>query len=275
MGDTEARLARLVAAIRERRVILFVGAGVSANLGLASWKTLIAHMAEELGQDPDEFANLGTAWTLAEYYKLNKKAIGPLRSWMDVNWHGSGIDIARSPIHKRIVELDFPLIYTTNYDKWLERAFEHYKKPYVRILTVNDMQSVREGVTQIVKFHGDFDDDESIVFTESDFFRRLDFESPLDIRFRADALGKSILFIGYSLNDIDMRLMLYKLWQAWERAGFGSERPPSYVFLPRPNPVQETVMASWGVTTLTEDGADPAESLGRFLDKLAEGAGRS
>lgn len=265
---------QLIEALAERRVILFVGAGVSANLGLASWKALIRQMAEELGHDPEAFAGLGTAWTLAEYYKLQKKAVGPLRSWMDVNWHGRGVDIGASRVHRRIVELDVPLIYTTNYDKWLERAYEHHGKPYVRILTVNDLRHVRDGVTQIVKFHGDLDDDASIVFTESDFFRRLDFESPLDIRFRADALGKSVLFIGYSLTDIDMRLMLYKLSQAWETAGFAEERPPSWLFMPRANTVQETVLASWGLTTLSEDVDDPAEALARFLDKLVAGVRR-
>lgn len=39
--------------------------------------------------------------------------------------------------------------------------------------------------------------------------------SPLDIKLRADALGKSILFIGYSLTDINIRYLLYKLHIQW------------------------------------------------------------
>ena len=65
--------------------------------------------------------------------------------------------------------------------------------------------------TQIIKFHGDFDDDSSLVLTESSFFIALDFESPLDIKLRSDSLEKSLLFIGYSLSDINIRYMLYKL----------------------------------------------------------------
>lgn len=38
-----------------------------------------------------------------------------------------------------------------------------------------------EGVTQIVKLHGDFDDEYAIVLTESSHFDRLGFDSPLDL----------------------------------------------------------------------------------------------
>jgi len=34
-------------------------------------------------------------------------------------------------------------------------------------------------------------------------FDRLYFSSPLDIKLRTDALGRSILFIGYSLSDVN------------------------------------------------------------------------
>lgn len=44
---------QLVQAYRSKRLILFVGAGVSMGLGLPSWRQLIDHMAEELGYDPD------------------------------------------------------------------------------------------------------------------------------------------------------------------------------------------------------------------------------
>ena len=50
----------------------------------------------------------------------------------------------------------------------------------------------------------DFSDDSSIVLTESSYFERLEFNSPLDIKLRSDMLGKTILYIGYSLEIFDM-----------------------------------------------------------------------
>ena len=40
--------------------------------------------------------------------------------------------------------------------------------------------------THIVKFHGTFDDDASLVLTESSYFDRLEFESAIDIKLRAN-----------------------------------------------------------------------------------------
>ena len=74
------------------------------------------------------------------------------------------------------------------------------------------MAEAAEGVTHIVKYHGDFDDDASLVLTETDFLDRLSFDSPLDIKVRADALGHTILFIGYSMSDPNIRLLRTAAW---------------------------------------------------------------
>src|SRR3954463_1180654 len=92
---------------------------------------------------------------------------------------------------------------------------------------------VQEGITQIVKFHGDFDDDGSLVITETDYFNRLAFDSPLDVKFRSDALGKTVLFIGYSMTDLNIRLLLHNLWHDWRVSGYEKHRPKSYVFMAR------------------------------------------
>jgi hypothetical protein len=47
------------------------------------------------------------------------------------------------------------------------------------------------------------------VLTETDFLNRLSFDSPLDIKLHADALGRTVLFIGYSMTDPNIRLLLH------------------------------------------------------------------
>src|ERR1051325_10681320 len=194
----------LVQALRERQAILFVGAGVSKSLGLPTWSELIAEMAVQLDYDPSVFEAHGSGYLeLAEYYKLKKTSLGPLRSWMDRKWHLDDSKVDASKTHQAILNLGFPIIYTTNYDTWLEIAFKRKSKSFVKIANVGDFTKIRDGLTQIVKLHGDFDDDESLVLTETSYFERLAFESPLDIKLRSDSIGKPILFMGYGFSDIN------------------------------------------------------------------------
>jgi hypothetical protein len=96
----------------------------------------------------------------------------------------------------------------------------------------------------------------------------MDFTNPLDIKFQSDAIGKTILFIGYSAADTNIRFILYKLHREWERAGFRDARPKSFIFFSQPNDVQENVLAQWGVTAISEEVEDPGKALVSFLDRL-------
>lgn len=258
----------LLDAHRTGKLMLFVGAGVSANLGLPSWGELIGHIANELGYDPKIFSTYGTHLALAEFYKKKKGSLGALRSWMDREWHKSTIDIKTSDIHRLITEGNFSRIYTTNYDRWLEYAHDAYGVGYDKIASVADLVAVRDGHRQIIKFHGDFDADDSIVLDETSYFQRLNFDSPLDIKLRNDVLGSSVLFIGYSLNDLNIRLLFYKLTEMWSRSTLASARPRSYIFANRPNPVAEEVLRHWGIEMIDSEEDDPKKALTAFLTEL-------
>ena len=231
------KLEELKEAITQKNVILFVGAGVSRNLGLPNFSELIDKVAELLGYAPEIFKSLSNYQSLLEYYKIKKKSIGELRSYMDIKWHDSTIKIEKSDIHKLIVQLGFPIIYTTNYDKWLEKAFDHYKEKYTKIVSVKDFVNIKDGVTQIIKFHGDFSDDDSIVLTESSYFERLEFSSPLDIKLRSDSEYKEY-------------------------------RPKSFIFLTKPNEIEETVLKERGIISLVSDNDDPSKGLFDFLSSF-------
>jgi SIR2-like domain len=261
----------LVQAVKERSAILFVGAGPSISTGLPSWQRLIDHLAEELSLDAADLVDAPVShYSVAEYYRIVQGSIGPLRSWMDRTWKVSEQQVRSSKMHELIVSLDFPIIYTTNFDRNIEAAFAAHGRDYIKVANARDIAKVREGVAQIVKFHGDFDDDDSLVITETDYFNRLAFDSPLDIKFRADTLGKTVLFIGYSMRDLNIRLLLHNLWRTWQRSGHERDRPPSFVFMPRPNPVQAAILAEWGITVLSTEHEQPDQGLTEFLQRLRD-----
>jgi hypothetical protein len=259
----------LSTAVRDRRVILFAGAGLSMSVGLPSWQQFIDHLGTELGFDSTELLSQGISYhTLAEYYRVKRGSIGPLRSWMDRTWKVSEENVRSSFIHRMIVELDFPIIYTTNYDRNIEAAFETHGRNYVKVANARDIAKTRDGVAQIVKFHGDFDDDDSLVITETDYFGRLAFDTPLDVKFRSDALGRTVLFIGYSMTDMNIRLLLHNLWRTWHSSGYEKDRPRSFVFMAPILPVQEAILAEWGIHVLGGDGDNPERALADFLKAL-------
>jgi hypothetical protein len=264
----------LVQAVKDRQAILFAGAGLSMSVGLPSWQAFIDRMSEELALNSQDILGPDTSYhTLAEYYRIKQGSIGPLRSWMDRNWRVSEEKVRASKMHALIVSLDFPIIYTTNYDGNIEAAFAAHGRPYVKIANARDIARTREGVIQIVKFHGDFDDEDSLVITETDYFNRLAFDAPLDIKLRSDALGKTVLFIGYSMTDMNIRLLLHNLRRTWQRSGYEKDRPKSFVFMAHRNPLQEAILGNWGITALSGDSEDPEQALTSFLAKLKAGVG--
>ncbi|OUR95787.1 Sir2 family NAD-dependent protein deacetylase [Halobacteriovorax marinus] len=258
----------LVDEIKNNQIILFAGAGLSMNLGLPSWSKLIDHMSEDLDIKSEDFQKMGNYLELAEYYQLTKGTIGPLRSWMDTNFHSENIKIKDSKAHELITQMKFPIIYTTNYDRWIEKSFDAFKEKYDKITNIFDFTQIHGDRTQIIKYHGDFDDDSSIVLTETSYFKRLALDTPLDMKLRTDSLGKSLLFIGYSLNDIDIRYLLYKLQLLWGDSLEKSMQPKSYIFLAKGNPVQEKILTSRGIESIISDDDDPGKGLVNFLESL-------
>jgi len=113
---------------------------------------------------------------------------------MEREWQVDDEALKRSKIHQLIVRLQFPLVYTTNYDHLLERAFSLHGQRFNKTITAKDIARADPSLPTIVKFHGDLDDEGSLVVTETDYFRRLAFEEPLDIKLTADA--KSLLAFG-------------------------------------------------------------------------------
>jgi hypothetical protein len=255
----------LVTAIQKQRAILFAGAGLSSSLGLPLFDKLTEYLAGQLGMPENGSVEFPI---LAEYFFLCTDRQGELFDWMEKTWHPRNIRIDESVAHRAILELDFPLIYTTNYDSWLERAFEAARRSFRKIVNVSDLAEIQSGETEIVKFHGDFEDPPSIVLTESHFLRRMSLDAPLDIRLRSDSLARPILFIGYSLSDPNIRYLLYRLRQLWEEYTDEGSRPKSYILMVERNEIQERLLRERGVEPIVWTADDPSAALGQFLEAL-------
>lgn len=253
-------------------VIPFVGAGVSMALGLPSYGALIRELGNHVGFDGSIFEGLGDYLTLAEYYHLEKSGLLELQRHLQANWKKSRKDLLASPVHRALVGLRCKLIYTTNFDGFIEQAHRALNQRYRTIRSAKDMVDLQDDCAHIVKLHGDLSSPSTMVFTETSYFERLSFEAPLDVKLRADALGKSLLFIGYSLSDINIRYLLFRLQRQWEKEAKPELRPKAYVFMERPNAVQSRVLRSRGVEPIVAEATNPTASLTDFLTALRQRA---
>ena len=100
-------------------------------------------------------------------------------------------------------------------------------------------------------------------------FDRLEFESALDLKLRADTLGKSLLFVGHGLGDINIRYLLYKLHKLRARLTAGHQRLPSaYLTAYGAGDVQRRLLAQWDVELIELDPLDKTKSTEAFLESL-------
>jgi hypothetical protein len=246
----------IVAGIVGFKIIPFFGAGMSLNAGASSWHNLIAELRNELNTDEADYLAVGSLYEKAHgRQKLVEKLKGACTL--------KKIDSTSLENHMRILAMNPPIIYTTNYDVALEEATRLLLKDYRKIVTLKNIVDAPHGARQIIKFHGDFSFPESIVFTREDYDKRMDMKThPLDITFRKDMLGKGFLFLGYGLGDVNINTILQK-----HKEWYGTENmPKSYIITFEPNSEREQELESFNVITLILKS--PSE-LATLIDEIS------
>ena len=128
---------------------------------------------------------------------------------------------------KEIGKLSNATIWTTNYDQMLEHSIllfspthqhllRHIKQPTdIAIINDTDWKEKRESddlYPLVYKLHGCVSDHTSIVLTESDYGKVYEKNTLMRSKFISDLATKSVLFIGSSFSDLDVRQFLSEIW---------------------------------------------------------------
>lgn len=269
--DEQDEIECLASLIREKKVMLFVGAGISASAKLPTWNELIKDLGIKKDIDNDLFKCYGDNMLLAEYADSDGSVFLDVKQKFDAEGNEEVKErLKNSEIYKRIYELDFPVIYTTNYDHLIEMYYDMQKKDKcMAIKQVSDMQKIKPGQTRIMKFHGDVDDEKSIVLSESQYFKRMDFQHFMDIQLQADMLRYHVLFLGYSMSDINIKLLLYMARKRGSMLGNDGDNY-SYIFTATPNHVQKEVFRKNGIISISGDIKDKEKGTLDFLERLCQ-----
>lgn len=250
MNDIIEQIEKIKQINFNQNLVIFVGAGVSKNSGVCSWWELIKKIADKLGENK---CNLCT-----RKKSMNADDIGQWCSNCEDKYNFSADDLLRLPqyfyetfgdsedekkpyydfleaefcnkeyepndIDKLIVKLEPEHIITTNYDHLLENVKDPSVSRYVVITKDDDILS-QKGRNYIIKMHGDIDDLKHIVLKEDDYLNYSQTHVIIETFIKSLLIDKTFLFIGYSLNDNNLKLIMSYIKFFVKEKGVNTRQP--------------------------------------------------
>ena len=208
----------------ENRVVPFIGAGFSRNANVTDNTTLPDW--EELGKAiakyiPNyDFQNTIDALSLFETEFSRTKLIEIIAKELKINSAKPGL------AHRAFCDLNFDTICTTNFDFLIEQSLNEKSTPFSTIISEDRLPISIHEKTKLIKLHGDFNHPERMVITENDYDNFLDKNKVLATYISNIFITKTLLLVGYSLDDYDIRTL-------WKIIGsrLGQLQIPAYVVL--------------------------------------------
>lgn len=100
------------------------------------------------------------------------------------------------------------LIFTTNYDYLLESTLDDYLKNIEIFIGQNGFLRNTECYSEIYKLHGCITNPNSIILTDCDYSKFEKNSILISAKMISNLLNSPIIFMGYSLNDINIRRIL-------------------------------------------------------------------
>lgn len=184
----------------KEKLVIFVGAGASIDSNLPSWNTLIQAFAKELKLKEGELSDDEILDIPEEYYKIFGKV--PFYDILDKIFNK---EFSPNSIHEILEKLEINYIITTNFDTLIEKKLN---KSYEYDVIKKDEDLAHSSRNKmIIKMHGDLKN-KNIILKRSDF-KEYAKKFPLISTFiKGLFTTNTILFIGYSLNDPNVKNML-------------------------------------------------------------------
>ena len=224
----------LVDVIKQRKCVLFIGAGLSQAAGFPDWNDLLQLLLAECVKGKHAPASrIDSIRSLIRSGESTKylMAAEDIRECLGPDLFVSTLakifqDESKDPtaVHDELPKISFRSIITTNYDKLIECSYGKAHGGRVPpTFTCNDAPDIADAVFRdrffILKAHGDVDKRSTLVLTEKDyrevFYRKPDYKAILSAIFTT----QSVLFLGSSLGDPELWLLLGYLHDCFHGSG--------------------------------------------------------
>jgi len=200
--------------LEERRVSLFLGAGINADVQSSDGEKfpLGSDLAQMLCRDI--LGDIELPLTLDEASEYCRQKVGASELNRYLYEVLTSFEPGRS--HQLLTCLPWDTIYTTNYDLLLERACEENPGQLgtLQIITSveEDLSAFSEEDTLYYKLHGSIDLANSkagrLILTQEDYRTYEQLRRPLFRRLGTDIQSRTFVFAGYQLRDPNFRQVL-------------------------------------------------------------------
>lgn len=211
----------LIREISERRVVIFIGAGISKSAlnQLPTWSNLINNLAENLQTRTEKklvskMVSKGLLLDAAQIVSDGINAPDLATKLTDI----FKVKAPHSDVYKNILSLDAKVVITTNYDQFIEKNFDHFTdshSPYsvFKQSGTNLLDNIRSPSRALIKIHGCISDPSDLILDRSSYFRLKQKNPATFSTLSALFHVNTVLFLGYSVSDPDMQLILESINQ--------------------------------------------------------------
>lgn len=203
---------------------VFVGAGVSMAAGYPSWASLLREIGEELGIRSSDVHDLAA---LAQWHISESGGATRVRNVIKLE---IGKDLPVPETAEILARLPVRHIWTTNYDRLSERAFAAINRPLDTVSGANDLSlKATPGAARLYKMHGSVDRLDEIVISTDDYELYRSKRGAFLPLLQAHLSSMSMLFVGLSLTDPNVRHVLSLIRESFTEAlpeHFAIVRPP-------------------------------------------------
>lgn len=193
--DRKTFISKISDSFTEGELSLFLGAGSSIDADFPTWKKLLTPCAQKLKLNIDDISDY---FQLAQYF-VNEYSERELYNSINdsINKYNYESDLLQT-----ITKIGFKSIWTTNFDKVIEKNFENLK---INVNTIHDEKDLGSvslmNRVNIFKLNGDIGNISKIVISKSDIENYyINHELFLSF-FQRELVTNTFLFIGYSFTD--------------------------------------------------------------------------